>query len=87
MASIGSRTISPCRAGQKDEIVPITPSRAYPYLLGQTYRPADPARLAQTLSLLDSALPRLSLYMMRATLSPDAARVACRGIFGDEAAE
>lgn len=73
--------------GQKDEIVPITPSRAYPYLLGQTYRPADPARLAQTLSLLDSALPRLSLYMMRATLSPDAARVACRGIFGSEAAE
>lgn len=71
--------------GQENVLVPVTPARAYPYLLGQTYRPSDPGLLALTLSLLDRAMPHLSLYMMRATLSEDAARVACRGIFGDSA--
>lgn len=73
--------------GDQNELRQITPSRAYPYLLGQTYRPSDPGRLARTLSLLDGALSQLSLYIMRATLSPDAARAACRGIFGERAAE
>ena len=61
-------------------------SRGYPALLAQIYRPGDPDRLAATLSLVDRAIPHLSFYRMSATLSPDAARVACRGIFGADAA-
>lgn len=73
--------------GQTDKITRITAPAAYPLLLGQTYRPSDPDRLATTLTLMDRAIPHLAFYRMSATLSPDAARVACRGIFGAEAAE
>ena len=72
--------------GETDKITRLTATAAYPLLLAQTYRPSDPDRLAATLALMDRAIPRLSFYRMSATLSPDAARVACRGIFGDDAA-
>ncbi len=72
--------------GETDQITRLTATAAYPLLLGQTYRPSDPDRLAATLALMDRAIPHLSFYRMSATLSPDAARVACRGIFGDDAA-
>ena len=72
--------------GQTDKLTRITATAAYPALLAQIYRPGDPDRLAATLSLVDRAIPHLSFYRMSATLSPDAARVACRGIFGADAA-
>lgn len=72
--------------GETDKITRLTATAAYPLLLAQTYRPSDPDRLAATLALMDRAIPHLSFYRMSATLSPDAARVACRGIFGDDAA-
>lgn len=72
--------------GETDKITRLTATAAYPLLLAQTYRPSDPDRLAATLALMDRATPHLSFYRMSATLSPDAARVACRGIFGDDAA-
>lgn len=69
--------------GQETTIRKIRSADAYPYLLGQTYRPQDPALLSATLSLSDRVFPRVACFVLRTTMEHSAARIACRGIFGD----
>lgn len=52
----------------------------YPSLLQQTYRPANPAAMVQTLQLLDRLTGQVGLYRLGCNLSPDAARVAYEGM-------
>lgn len=55
---------------------PLTAREAYPLLLRQTYRPADPAMLARTLRLLDKLAGGARLWRLECNMTPDAARVA-----------
>ena len=57
-------------------IEPIAAKEAYPFLLQQTYRPADTDMLAKTLQLVDRLAASVGLYRLGCNMDLDAARVA-----------
>lgn len=57
-----------------NHIEQITKREAYPMLLQQTYRPADPVALRKTLEILDRL--DTSFYRLGCNMDPDAARVS-----------
>ncbi len=63
-------------------IVPIEKSEAYPELIRQIYRPADPEALRATLSLIDSLTQVVGLYRLGCNMEPEAARVAFESMGG-----
>ncbi len=74
------RAICFLERGEENVLKPLTNEEAYPYLLGQTYRPADPALLMATLSLLDRAMKMLKFYRLTCNMSTEAAEIASRGM-------
>ncbi len=68
--------------GAENKVEPLAAKEAYPLLLGQTNRPANPAYMQTTLTLLDRAMEKLKFYKLTCNMSPDAARVACEGMGG-----
>ncbi len=78
------RAICLLERGEENRIYPMTSQEIYPALLGQTYRPEDPLLMMKTLALLDRAMQHLKFYKMICTISPEAARVAYRGMGGQE---
>lgn len=54
----------------------ITAKAAYPFLLQQTYRPADTEMLAKTLQLVDRLAASVRLYRLGCNMELDAARLA-----------
>ena len=66
--------------GEDNEIAPIQPAEALPLLLQQTYRPSNPVALVKTLSLLERAMKIVKLYRLKCTISPEAVKVAYRGM-------
>ncbi len=66
--------------GEENRITPATAGEIYPAMLGQTYRPAATADMGKTLALLDRTLAAVKLYHLWCNLSPEAAKVAYRGI-------
>ena len=68
--------------GTENQIESVTPGEAYPMLLQQVYRPADPAALAKTLSLIDTLAASVSLWHLRCNMDPDAARVSYEAMKG-----
>ena len=66
--------------GEENVVRPLSPEEAFPFLLRQVYRPADPQMLAATLALLDVFERGVKLYAMRCNLDPAAARVAYEGM-------
>lgn len=58
----------------------ITPRDALTALLQQTYRPADPEMLGQTLTLLDVLSRQVGLYRLYCNMDPQAAQVALTGM-------
>lgn len=81
--SVPLRAVCLLARGRETTIRKIRSSDAYPYLLSQTYRPRDPTLLSATLSLADRIFPRVACFLLRTTMERDAARMVCRGIFGD----
>lgn len=69
------------RAGE-DHIERVPAARAYPALLRQVYRPADPAALAATLALLDRLVERVGLWRLGCTMGAGAARVSYEAMRG-----
>ncbi len=65
------------RQAPENDIRPLTPRDAYPRLLGQTHRVADPRGLLRTLDLV-RRLADLPVYELGCTPTPQAARLACR---------
>ncbi len=62
--------------GSHNHICRIAGQDGYLELLGQTYRPADPASLAKTLELVDSIVATVPLYRLSCNMELDAARVS-----------
>ncbi len=63
-----------------NHIEPVTPQKAYPLLLQQTYRPDDPAALARTLHLIDRLATSTGLYALGCNMEPAAAQVSYAGM-------
>lgn len=61
---------------EQNVIRPVTETEAYPMLLQQTYRPADAAAMAKTLTLTDRLAASVSLWRLGCNMEPEAARVA-----------
>ena len=62
--------------GTENQIKPVTPADAYPILLQQAYRPADPASLKKTLHLINTLTASVSLWQLNCNMDPEAARLS-----------
>jgi hypothetical protein len=58
----------------------IDKSRAYPMLLQQTYRSANPITMAKTLALIDQLAGKTGLFELGCNMKPEAAHVAYEGM-------
>lgn len=65
------------RQAGENTIRPLSPREAFPRLMGQTHRVDSPQGLLHSLDLLRE-LARVPVYEMGCTISPQAARLACR---------
>lgn len=68
---------------KENTIERIDPSKAYPLLLNQTHRPADPQKLIQTMNLVGK-LAKLPVYEMGCNISMEAAQLAYQFLTGEE---
>ncbi len=68
--------------GAENRIEPVTPAEAFPMLMQQVYRPADPASLSKTLNLIEKLAASVSLWRLSCNMELDAARVAYEGMKG-----
>lgn len=69
--------------GTVNSIEPIALPQALPLLIQQTYRPADRASLARTLTLLGDLALRVPLYRLRCDMRPEAALTAYAALSAD----
>lgn len=58
----------------------ISKNRAYPILLGQTYRPVDQDKMTKTLALLELMAAKTELYQLGCNMEPEAAKVSYEGM-------
>lgn len=65
---------------EKNSIVKITRSEAYPMLVQQAYRPADVVAMQKTLTLIDKMADTVELFRLGCNMDPEAARVAYDGM-------
>ena len=83
---LGANIAAPLKAlcllerAAENSIVPVTVPEAYPMLLQQVYRPADPAALEKTLHLIDRLAASVKLYRLGCNMEPEAAEVAYAGM-------
>ncbi len=77
------RAVAVLERGVKNEVSAISPMEAYPSLLSQTYRFADPVKMQKTLALLDRLTRSVRLCRLRCNMLPEAAEVAYRGMKGN----
>ncbi len=62
-------------------ILPVTAEEAYPFLLGQTYRPRDKDALCKVLPLVDRLGRLVKLFSFGCNQDPEAARIVYDQIF------
>lgn len=67
---------------KENRIVRIAKQEAYPMLMQQVYRPADPAAMKQTLVLIDRLAALTPLYRLGCNMEPEAAEIAYREMKG-----
>ena len=70
------RAICVLERAEKNRIQEMTISEVRPMLIQQTYRPANPAALAKTLTLLDKLTASVKLYRLGCNMEQEAAEVA-----------
>lgn len=73
------------RQAAENTIERLSAEEAFPTLLNQTYRRADPEGMAKTLELVWS-LTKLPLFSLGCTVSTEAAEIAYRALIGEEGA-
>ena len=61
----------------------LTFDEGYKVLFTQTHRPSEPEGAVSALRFINHFAESVSMYRMKCTISPEAAEVAQRGIFGD----
>lgn len=64
------------KRSENNEIYAITPSKAYPVLMQQCYRPSDKMALMETLELLDQLMEKTAFYELHCNMDIGAAKVA-----------
>ncbi len=64
------------KRGVENRIDTLDPAQAMPVLIQQSYRPGDPAALADTLTLIDRMAERIRLYGMECNMDPEAAKMS-----------
>ncbi len=82
--SVPLKAICIINRGEENHIEPVSGKKALPMLLQQSYRPADPVKLAKLLTLLDKLTKRTGLYSLHCNMEPEAARVAYNGMNGKD---
>lgn len=78
--SVPLRAVCILERGETNHIEPITKRDAFAMLMQQSYRPAAPAAMAKTMSLVDRLGSSVSLYKLHCNMDPEAARVAYNGM-------
>ena len=61
---------------EENRIEPVGVRETYPILLRQTYRPADPEALAETLELIDRLVRTVKIYRLRCNMEISAAELS-----------
>ena len=74
--SVPLKAICILERAEENRIEPISAGEAYPMLLQQTYRPADPAALAKTLTLIDRLSRGVKLYRLGCNMDIRAAELS-----------
>ena len=69
---------------ENNSIRPVTAREIYPMLLQQTHRPADPAKMVKTLTLIDRLGAAVGLYRLGCNMQIQAAKVAYEGMVNDK---
>ena len=62
--------------GEKSTIQEVSLAKAFPFLLQQTYRPADPDLMRKTIQLLKALEGKVKFYSFRSAPTPEAIRLA-----------
>lgn len=78
--SVPLKGICILRRGTTNHIERIEKSRAYPMLLQQSYRSANPIKMAKTLEVIDLLMAKTELYELGCNMEPEAALVAYEGM-------
>ncbi|MBQ7600204.1 MAG: hypothetical protein IJU57_05985 [Clostridia bacterium] len=71
------------KRGCENRIRKVSLSEAFPALMLQAYRPADPVMLAKTLELLDAFTASCGLYELECNMDIEAARVSFEKMTGE----
>ena len=85
---LGANVAAPLRAvcllrrAEENTICRITKSDAYPTLVQQIYRPADPDALRRTLALIDRLADSVGLYRLGCNMAREAAIISYNGMRG-----
>lgn len=88
--NLGTNTSAPVRAicvvcrGEDNRLERVSAREMFPLLLQQTYAPEDPVAMACTLALVDKLSKQVGLFRLYCNMDPEAAEVACGGIFTDK---
>ena len=79
---LSSNILVPLRAvcllerAEENRIAPVTAQEAFPMLIQQTYRPADPAAMIRTMKLIDRLSQSVKLYKLRCNMDISAAELS-----------
>ncbi len=65
---------------ETNHIAPVTAREAWPMLMQQSIRPADPVRLKQVMCLIDGLSANVKLYRLGCNMDPSAAEAAYQGM-------
>ena len=68
-----------------NRIDPLTPAEAFPLVVESSYKSNDPASAVRVIEMERKLLSAADFYVLGCNMDPDAARVACQGIFGPDA--
>lgn len=87
--NLGSNVQAPLKAicvicrGSENNIQQLSPRDAFPLLLQQVYRPEQPELLTAIMAWTEQISRQVPVYRLSCNMDPEAAVVACRGIFGE----
>lgn len=78
--SVPLRAICILERSAVNSISPLAQKDAWPLLMQQVYRPANPVQLEKTLALVDQLGKGVSLYHLKCNMHPSAAQIAYDGM-------
>ena len=80
--SVPVRAVCILSRSEENVLIPAQKHEAYKMLMQQSYRPADPAALAKTVSLVDRLADSVQLWTLGCNMDISAAKTAFEGMTG-----